>query len=114
VHHTGDEALLGSTTTRIHNAQPTHISFLSLIVHRVRAVATALLVSLQVVPPLFHPLVWPIYALDAALRYLPLPLAHPVHLPTFIARLLMFKFSIDTLKLPAVGDLLRLLARWVV
>lgn len=76
--------------------------------------ATALLVSpLQVVPPLFHPLVWPIYALDAALRYLPLPLAHPVHLPTFIARLLMFKFSIDTLKLPAVGDLLRLLARWV-
>jgi hypothetical protein len=35
----------------------------------------------------------------------------PVHLPTFVARMLAFKLSIDTSKLPAVGDLLRSMAR---
>lgn len=37
----------------------------------------------------------------------------PVHLPTFVARMLAFKLSVDTSKLPAVGDLLRNMARWV-
>lgn len=35
----------------------------------------------------------------------------PVQLPTFVARMLAFKLSIDTSKLPAVGDLLRSMAR---
>jgi hypothetical protein len=35
----------------------------------------------------------------------------PVHLPTFVARMLAFKLTIDTSKLPAVGDLVRSLAR---
>jgi hypothetical protein len=39
--------------------------------------------------------------------------AFPAHLPTFVARALMFKFSLDTMRLPALGDLLRALARWV-
>jgi len=34
-----------------------------------------------------------------------------VHLPTFVARMLAFKLSVDTSKLPAVGDLLRSMAR---
>jgi hypothetical protein len=33
--------------------------------------------------------------------------AFPVHLPTFLARLLAFKAAVDTSRLPAVGDLLR-------
>ena len=36
----------------------------------------------------------------------------PVQLPTFVARMLAFKLSIDSSKLPAVGDLLRSMARW--
>jgi hypothetical protein len=35
----------------------------------------------------------------------------PVQLPTFVARMLAFKLSIDSSKLPAVGDLLRSMAR---
>jgi hypothetical protein len=35
----------------------------------------------------------------------------PVHLPTMVARMLAFKLTIDTSKLPAVGDLVRSLAR---
>lgn len=34
-----------------------------------------------------------------------------MQLPTFVARMLAFKLSIDTSKLPAVGDLLRSMAR---
>jgi len=37
--------------------------------------------------------------------------AFPVHLPTFVARLLAFKMAVDSSKLPAVGDLLRAMAR---
>lgn len=37
--------------------------------------------------------------------------AFPVHLPTFVARMLAFKLTIDTSRLPAVGDLVRSLAR---
>jgi hypothetical protein len=33
--------------------------------------------------------------------------AFPVHLPTFVVRMLAFKLSMDTTRLPAVGDLLR-------
>ena len=42
-----------------------------------------------------------------------LPQGFPVHLPTFVARMLAFKLSVDTSKLPAVGDLMRSMARWV-
>eukprot|EP00878_Enallax_costatus_P043985 GHUV01052118.1.p1 GENE.GHUV01052118.1~~GHUV01052118.1.p1 ORF type:complete len:164 (-),score=28.01 GHUV01052118.1:372-833(-) len=39
--------------------------------------------------------------------------AFPVHLPTFVARLLAFKVAVDTSKLPAVGDLMKAFARLV-
>lgn len=39
--------------------------------------------------------------------------AFPVHLPTFVARLLAFKVAVDTSKLPAVGDLVKAFARLV-
>jgi hypothetical protein len=57
-----------------------------------------LLLLLALLPPLLLPL-------------LLLLQGFPVHLPTFVARMLAFKLTIDTSKLPAVGDLVRSLAR---
>ncbi|WIA40969.1 hypothetical protein OEZ86_004617 [Tetradesmus obliquus] len=65
----------------------------------------------MVIPRMFQPLV---YVWRPAMWYFKRvwrQQAFPVHLPTFMARLLAFKLTIDTSKLPAVGDLLQSIAR---
>eukprot|EP00775_Hariotina_reticulata_P007608 gene7608-7810_t len=64
-----------------------------------------------VIPALFKPVAaaWPVVMW--LMRTLWRQQAFPMHLPTFVARLLAFKMAVDSSKLPAVGDLLRALAR---
>ena len=60
---------------------------------------------------MFRPLILPITLGTYLLNLVWKDAAFPAQLPTFIARALMFKFSLDTMRLPALGDLLRALAR---
>jgi hypothetical protein len=63
------------------------------------------------IPGMFKPLVYTWRPLMLWMHLVWRQQGFPVQLPTFVARMLAFKLSIDTSKLPAVGDLLRSMAR---